>query len=61
MYIILQGFFDEGNSADMKSGDTNKKDTYAKTLRNNKTIFRTWRCDFYIILQIKSPAEKEKS
>ncbi len=26
MYIILQEFFDEGNSADMKSGDTNKKD-----------------------------------
>ncbi len=24
MYIILQGFFDEGNRADMKSGDTNK-------------------------------------
>ncbi len=23
MYIILQGFFDEGNRADMKSGDTN--------------------------------------
>ncbi len=23
MYIILQGFFDEGNRAYMKSGDTN--------------------------------------
>ncbi len=25
MYINLQGFFDEGNRADMKSGDTNEK------------------------------------
>ncbi len=24
MYIILHRFFDEGNRADMKSGDTNK-------------------------------------
>ncbi len=24
MNIVLQGFFEEGNSADMKSGDTNK-------------------------------------
>ncbi len=59
MNIVLQGFFEEGNSADMKSEDTNKMISILykkcilmpKALVNNETIFRTiCKCDFYIIL-----------
>ncbi len=51
-------FYDEGNRADMKSGDTNtiiyilykKRILMPKTLLNNETVFRTiCKCDFCIV------------